>query len=107
MGTQARSPEVEAMVQNWAREHEEEVRANVERMQQFCRELPAPCRDCQTLVVEGEPATEILAAIAREKIDLVVLGIKRKRAFAQAILGSTSEAVLNHAPSSVLLVPQP
>lgn len=104
---QARSPEVEAMVQNWAREHEEEVRANVERMQQFCRELPPPCRDCQTLVVEGEPATEILAAIAREKIDLVVLGIKRKRAFAQAILGSTSEAVLNHAPCSVLLVPQP
>ena len=43
----------------------------------------------------------------REKIDLVVMGIKRKRAFAQAILGSTSEAVLNHAPCSVLLVPQP
>jgi nucleotide-binding universal stress UspA family protein len=104
---QARSPEVESMVQNWAREHEEEVRANVERMQQFCHTLPAPCRDCQTLVVEGEPATEILAAIAREKVDLVVLGIKRKRAFAQAILGSTSEAVLNHAPCSVLLVPQP
>lgn len=104
---QARSPEVEAMVQNWAREHEDEVRTNVERMRQFCQDLPAPCRDCQTLVVEGEPATEILAAIAREKIDLVVMGIKRKRAFAQAILGSTSEAVLNHAPCSVLLVPQP
>jgi nucleotide-binding universal stress UspA family protein len=104
---QARSPEVESMVQNWAREHEEEVRANVERMQQFCHNLPTPCRDCPTLVVVGEPATEILSAIAREKIDLVVLGIKRKRAFAQAILGSTSEAVLNHAPCSVLLVPQP
>jgi nucleotide-binding universal stress UspA family protein len=104
---QARSPEVESMVQNWAREHEEEVRANVERMQQFCHNLRAPCRDCPTLVVEGEPATEILSAIAREKVDLVVLGIKRKRAFAQAFLGSSSEAVMNHAPCSVLLVPQP
>jgi len=102
-----RSPDVEAMVQSWAREHEEGVRGNVERMKQFCHELPTPCHDCQALVVEAEPDTEILATITREKIDLVVMGIKRKRAFSLAILGSTSEAVLNHAPCSVLLVPQP
>ena len=102
---QARSPDVEAMVAAWAREHDEEVRANVARMQDFCRDLPAPCRGSQPLVTEGEPTAEILKAIGREQIDLVVIGVKRKHSIAEAILGSTSEAVLNHANCSVLLVP--
>ena len=101
----ARSPDVEAMVQAWSREHDDEIRTNVARMQDFTLSLPAPFRKAQPIVAEGEPATEILAAIAREKIDLVVVGAQRKRSVANAILGSTSEAVLNHAGCSVLVVP--
>lgn len=100
-----RSPEVMAMVETWEREHEEEVRANAARMQDFCRDLPPPCQGCQPLVEQGEPTAEILKVITREKIDLVATGMKRKRVIAEAILGSTSEAVLNHAECSVLLVP--
>lgn len=100
-----RSPEVVAMVETWQREYDEEVRASVARMQDFCRDLPPPCQGSQALVEQGEPAAEIMKVIAREKIDLVVTGVKRKRAISELILGSTSEAVLNHAECSVLLVP--
>jgi nucleotide-binding universal stress UspA family protein len=101
----ARSPEVEQMVQAWAREHDEEVRANLTQMQDFVQHLPPPLAACRTLVAEGEPASEILMAIHRERADLVVVGAHRKRSLTTAIFGSTSEAVLNHAPCSVLVVP--
>ncbi len=102
---QARSPEVEQMVQAWAREHDEEVRANLAQMQDFVQHLPPPLTACHALVAEGEPATEILAAIQREQAELVVIGAHRKRSLTSAILGGTSEAVLNHATCSVLVVP--
>ena len=74
-------------------------------MRDFAHALPAGL-DCQEpLVAEGEPAAQILAAIAREAVDLVVIGVKHKHSIADAIFGSTSEAVLNHASCSVLLVP--
>jgi nucleotide-binding universal stress UspA family protein len=101
---QARSPDVEAMVQAWAREHDEELRAARARMDEFCARIGAGLR-CESIVAEGEPAAVILAAIARENIDVVVLGHHRYNWLATRLLGRTSEAVLNHARSSVLIVP--
>ena len=102
---QARSADVEAFAQKWAREHDEALRNNLASMRDFGRSLPAGLQLSEPLVAEGDPAEQILAAIGREKTDLVVVGVKRKHSFAEAIFGSTSEAVLNHASCSVLLVP--
>ena len=102
---QPRTPDVEAMVQAWAREHDEDLRQPA-GMEEFVRGLPPPLNTSQALIAEGEPAREILAAIQKENIDLVVLGSQTKRSVASIILGSTSEAVLNHAGCSVLVVPQ-
>jgi nucleotide-binding universal stress UspA family protein len=104
---QARSPEVEQMVQAWAREHDEEMRANRAKMQDFVQHLSPPLAACRAVVVEGEPASEILTAIHREGAEMVVIGAHRKRSLTTAIFGSTSEAVLNHAACSVLVVPHP
>jgi nucleotide-binding universal stress UspA family protein len=101
----ARSPDVEEMVQAWAREHDEELRSMRAQMNEFAARLPARCRRPEPIVAEGEPAGVILSTIAREKIDLVVVGAHRKNWLTSALLGSTSEAVLNHAPCSVLVVP--
>ncbi len=103
---QSRGPEVEAMVQAWAKEHEEDLQACRSSMQEFVGAMGPPLNQCRTLVAEGEPASEILSAIHAEKIDLAVIGSQHKRTFASMILGSTSEAVLNHAGCSVLVVPQ-
>jgi nucleotide-binding universal stress UspA family protein len=102
---QARSPDVEQMVQAWAREHEEEMKKNLAEMQAFVQHLPGPLQACRPNVSEGEPAGEILAAIQREQAELVVIGAHRRRSLTATLLGSTSEAVLNHAPCSVLVVP--
>ena len=104
---QARSPEAESMAQAWIREHDEELQANLARMQEFLGSLPAGFPKCQPQVAEGEHACEILAAITREQADLVVVGVHRKGFLTAAVLGSTSEAVLNHAECSVLTVPHP
>jgi nucleotide-binding universal stress UspA family protein len=104
---QARSPDVEAMVQAWVREHEEDLRASKSKLEEFTRGLPAPLSSCEALVAEGEPAREILATVQKQKIDLVVVGSQHKRSMATIIMGSTSEAVLNHAACSVLVVPHP
>jgi nucleotide-binding universal stress UspA family protein len=100
----ARSRDVEEMVQAWAREHDEELRSMRASMEEFTTKLPAGLRRLEPIVAEGEPASTILATIASEKIDLVVVGAYRKTWLASTLLGSTSEAVLNHAGCSVLVV---
>jgi nucleotide-binding universal stress UspA family protein len=102
---QAHSPEVEAMVQAWAREHDEELAASRKSMEQTFRSLPGPLAQCRPLVAEGEPAREILSTIDKEQIDLAVIGAGGARSIASMILGSTADAVLNHALCSVLVVP--
>jgi len=101
----ARSPDVEEMVRKWAREHDEEVQSNLTRIQEFVKDLPGVFSCAKPLVAEGEPAEQILAAAVREHADLVVIGAQHQRYRAAAIFGSTSEAVLNHAGCSVLVVP--
>lgn len=102
---QARSPDTESMVQVWAREHDEAMRGTTARMQQFIHSLPAGFPACQPVVVEGDAASQILAVAAREQADLIVVGVHHQGFFSSAILGSTCEAVLNHATCSVLTVP--
>ncbi len=101
----ARSPDIEAMARNWVREHEEEARAQASRMQEFSRSVPPSVPMGDPLVVEGEPSEQILATISRDKSDLVVIGVKHKHPFAEAIFGSVSSAVLSHAACSVLVIP--
>lgn len=102
---QARSPDVEAMVQSWVREHDEELGAMRARMAKFGNQLPQVCQHCDPEVAEGEPAAVILSAITREQIDVVVLGHYRKNWLTSTVLGRTSAAVLNHAACSVVIVP--
>lgn len=102
---QARSPDTESMVQVWAREHDEAMRGASARLQQFIQALPSGFPPCQPVVAEGDAASQILAAAAREPADLIVVGVHHKGFFNSVILGSTSEAVLNHAACSVLTVP--
>jgi nucleotide-binding universal stress UspA family protein len=101
---QARSPDVEAMVAAWAREHDEELRTTRVRMQEVCAKMPSGLR-CEPIVTEGEPSRVILSTIARENTDVVIVGHHRHNWLATGLLGSTSEAVLNHAQASVVVVP--
>lgn len=102
---QQRSPDIEAMVQHWVREHDVEIQTQLAQLQEVLRGLPEPLHSAQAEVVEGDPANEILNAISAHQHDLVVVGANHKRSIATAIFGSTSEAVIQHAGCSVLVVP--
>ncbi|MBI3465794.1 MAG: universal stress protein [Planctomycetes bacterium] len=100
---QPREPEFEAMSQMWVREHEAENRATHDELSAYSQTLPAAFHH-DPLVVEGDPADEILKAIDREGSDLIVMGARGLGALERLFLGSTSQKVLSHAPCSVLLV---
>jgi nucleotide-binding universal stress UspA family protein len=102
---QARSPDVEAIVQRWASEHDEQIRTTATAMTAVIDRLSPPLAGARCVIAEGEPAHLILTAAAKEDVDLIVLGAHQKRSGGISILGSVSEAVLNHAECSVLLVP--
>ena len=52
----------------------------------------------------GHPAEAILRVAEREKVDLIVVGSRGLRGIKELFLGSTSSAVLHHAPCPVLIV---
>jgi nucleotide-binding universal stress UspA family protein len=52
----------------------------------------------------GDPATEILAAIAELKPELVVMGTRGRKGLAHLFLGSVAEKVVRASPAPVLTV---
>ena len=57
-----------------------------------------------SLIKEGVTSQEILKAIKRHRIDLVVLGPRGLSGIARFLMGSVSEWLIHHAPCSVLVV---
>ena len=100
----ARDADSEAMAQAWVREHEAEKQETRARLAAFCEKLPDAFHGREPMVAEGHPAEHILRAIAAKRINLVVLGAQGKNAWQRLMIGSTSEAVLEQAPCSVLIV---
>jgi len=60
--------------------------------------------DAETLVRDGDPAEEILAALEEDGADLVVMGTRRGE-FEQSMLGSVSRQVVESTETPVLTVP--
>lgn len=53
---------------------------------------------------EGKPATEIVAAAKEWDAGLIVMATHGRSGVGRAVLGSTSDGVVHHAPCPVLLV---
>jgi nucleotide-binding universal stress UspA family protein len=98
-------PDTAAIAKAWEREHEEEVRALGGRLAEFQDMLPPEFRQHEPIVCEGNPGERILECAKGKDVDLVILGRTPTDSFSRWLLGSTSEAVLAHAASSVILVP--
>lgn len=57
------------------------------------------------IVVKGDAAEQIVLYARRQEIDLIVLGAQHRSFFEFSTLGRTTERVLRHGPSSLLLIP--
>lgn len=60
--------------------------------------------DYETLLVAGDPATEICRMASERKFDLIVIGTGGKSVLAEIVVGSVSHGVLKHAECPVLTV---
>ena len=96
--------EIRAWREQWEREHEAEKQEKQNALKLLCERSPAAFLKAECHVAEGHPVDQILRRIADQKIDLVVMGAHVGGAVSRFLLGSTSDAVLNHAPCSVLIV---
>jgi nucleotide-binding universal stress UspA family protein len=99
-----RDPEIKAMADAWAAEHQQDVAAKQREMQESCDALPWPWKQEPAVVVEGQPAEEIVEAVNQRKVDLLVLGARGANPLTRLLLGSTSSIVVSHAACSVLIV---
>ena len=61
-------------------------------------------RDVETVVVEGQPAAEIVRVADERAIDLIVLGSHGRGGISRAILGSVADRVMRTARCPVLIV---
>lgn len=70
--------------------------------------LPAADREMQPLAITlatGHPGEALAAYAARNAADLIVVGVVPRHGLEKVLAGSTTEALLRHAPCPVLTVP--
>jgi nucleotide-binding universal stress UspA family protein len=87
----------------------EKVRADYEiaytKILDRCKEMADKSGiNIHTVLVEGDPASEIMGYSEMEKIDIIIIGSRGMGKFKELILGSVSNKVLHHAKCSVMLV---
>jgi len=98
-----RDPDVQAMAEAWQKEYDRQLAQVVEDVKQYQTKLPTEFRATEPIVSQGNAAEQILATIARQKIDLAIVGSRGRGAVGRLLIGSTSARVLNEAPCSVLI----
>jgi nucleotide-binding universal stress UspA family protein len=69
--------------------------------------LGAPDRSCETRILRGRPATELVKEAERWSADLIVVGSRSLGRLGSLLLGSTSAEVVDHAPCPVLVARHP
>jgi nucleotide-binding universal stress UspA family protein len=69
-----------------------------------CTELAAAGAAVDTLVLEGDPAGAIAGRTESGSFDLVVVGSRGRHGLGRFLLGSTSQKVVRHAATSVLVL---
>jgi nucleotide-binding universal stress UspA family protein len=101
----ARDPDTAAIAQAWQQEHQHELEELHTRLHAFQQDLPEPFRRHPPLVAQGNPGEKILERSRMDGIDLIVVGRAPTDALSRWLVGSTSEALLGSAHSSILIVP--
>jgi nucleotide-binding universal stress UspA family protein len=74
-------------------------------MNKFLRSVKFGPVKVETLVDEGPPVAVITRIAQEKKADLIITATLGRTGFDHFLIGSTAEAVVRHAPCSVLVVP--
>lgn len=88
-----------------ARSDTEIVELEKRRLARLAKELSRGAPSVSKFVRCGKPFREIVTLAREEEFDLVVLATHGRTGFKRALVGSTAEWVVRHAPCPVLTVP--
>jgi nucleotide-binding universal stress UspA family protein len=83
--------------------HRDEIRARFES--QWCAALDEAGVTCNRIIRDGPPVQVMLDVADEEGVDVIVLGSRGLGGFPEALLGSTSTQVAQHAKVPVVIVP--
>jgi nucleotide-binding universal stress UspA family protein len=78
--------------------------AALKRLGQTAAQLMPPRLHAENAVLTGKPADAILALAEKNGIDLIVLTTKGRDGLKRALIGSTAEQIMRHAPCPVMSV---
>ena len=95
---------------SFARKKAKTIKEHKERLESFCEDhlgVQTNSSYISIKVVEGAPAWEsIIDCVNKWKVDLIVVGKKGESAIKEALLGSTTTALIEKADCPVLAVPE-
>jgi nucleotide-binding universal stress UspA family protein len=83
------------------------LKAEAERLRVWLGEDSSRLLSTQLLVMRGDPAEQVIRYASTQKIDLIVIGARRKRFADTTVIGSTTERITRHSPCPVLTVMEP
>ena len=78
-----------------------------QRIQEICDQMAENNITAYKRVICGNPRHEIISIAEKEPIDLIIIGTHGRKGFSRFVHGSVAEAVVRHAPCSVLSVKRP
>ncbi len=87
--------------------YDEMFSAAQDRIKEVCARAAEYNVTAYERIIVGNPRHEILAVADSEPIDLIVIGTHGRKGFSRIVHGSVAEAVVRHAPCSVLSVKHP
>jgi nucleotide-binding universal stress UspA family protein len=83
---------------------EEVLRGGSRKLKEYVEEFFAEYPRVKTVVVQGDPAEEILKYIASEKVDLVIMGTHGRKGLDRVLFGSVANEVVKNSSAPVLTI---
>jgi nucleotide-binding universal stress UspA family protein len=83
---------------------EEVMKGGQKKLAEFVEEFFADYPKLKTIVMQGDPAEEILSYIATEKVDLVIMGTHGRKGLDRILFGSVATQVVQNSPAPVLTI---
>jgi nucleotide-binding universal stress UspA family protein len=83
---------------------DEVLKGGQKKLKEFAEEFFSACPKLKTIVVQGDPAEEILKYIAAEKVDLVIMGTHGRKGLDRIMFGSVANQVVQNSPAPVLTI---
>jgi len=83
---------------------DEVLKGGQKKLKEFVEEFFSAYPKLKTVVVQGDPAEEVLKYIADEKIDLVIMGTHGRKGLDRILFGSVANQVVQNSPAPVLTI---